>query len=108
MIAQPSGGVGRFSTAAVTSLADCQGEGRGFESRRPLHKVPGQGPLDHDDAAVGGPALTRTGSREGRGGGHLWSVPTAPVDRAFAAGDPYVVNGLTDPADAYPRSSNLG
>jgi Transposase, Mutator family len=24
--------------------APCQGEGRGFESRRPLHKVPGQGP----------------------------------------------------------------
>ena len=51
---------------------------------------------------------TRTGSREGRGGGHLWSVPAAPVDRAFAAGAPYLVNVLTDPADAYPRSSNLG
>jgi acetolactate synthase-1/2/3 large subunit len=29
------------------------------------------------------------------------------LDRAFAAGVPYVVNVLTDPADAYPRSSNL-
>ena len=30
------------------------------------------------------------------------------LDRAFAAGAPYVVNVLTDPADMYPRSSNLG
>jgi acetolactate synthase-1/2/3 large subunit len=29
------------------------------------------------------------------------------IDRAFAAGVPYLVNVLTDPADAYPRSSNL-
>ena len=29
------------------------------------------------------------------------------LDRAFAAGVPYVVNVITDPADAYPRSSNL-
>jgi acetolactate synthase I/II/III large subunit len=29
------------------------------------------------------------------------------LDRALAAGVPYVVNVLTDPADAYPRSSNL-
>jgi acetolactate synthase-1/2/3 large subunit len=28
-------------------------------------------------------------------------------ERAFAAGVPYLVNVLTDPADAYPRSSNL-
>ena len=31
----------------------------------------------------------------------------AALDRAFAAGVPYLVNVLTDPADAYPRSSNL-
>ena len=31
----------------------------------------------------------------------------AALDRAFAAGVPYLVNILTDPADAYPRSSNL-
>ena len=30
------------------------------------------------------------------------------LDRAFAAGVPYVVNVVTDPADMYPRSSNLG
>ncbi|MBI2170199.1 MAG: acetolactate synthase [Actinobacteria bacterium] len=29
------------------------------------------------------------------------------IDRAFAAGVPALVNVLTDPADAYPRSSNL-
>jgi len=29
------------------------------------------------------------------------------LDRAFAAGVPYLVNVLTDPAIAYPRSSNL-
>ena len=28
-------------------------------------------------------------------------------DRAFASGVPYLVNVLTDPEDAYPRSSNL-
>ena len=29
------------------------------------------------------------------------------LDRAFAAGVPYLVNVLTDPTDAYPRSANL-
>jgi acetolactate synthase-1/2/3 large subunit len=29
------------------------------------------------------------------------------LERAFDAGVPYLVNVLTDPADAYPRSSNL-
>jgi acetolactate synthase I/II/III large subunit len=29
------------------------------------------------------------------------------LDRAFASGVPYLVNVLTDPSDAYPRSSNL-
>jgi acetolactate synthase-1/2/3 large subunit len=29
------------------------------------------------------------------------------LDRAFEAGVPYLVNVLTDPANAYPRSSNL-
>jgi acetolactate synthase-1/2/3 large subunit len=29
------------------------------------------------------------------------------LDRALASGVPYLVNVLTDPADAYPRSSNL-
>ena len=30
------------------------------------------------------------------------------LDRAFAAGVPYLVNVLTEPSDVYPRSSNLG
>ena len=30
------------------------------------------------------------------------------LDRAFSAGVPYLVNVVTDPADVYPRSSNLG
>jgi acetolactate synthase-1/2/3 large subunit len=30
------------------------------------------------------------------------------LDRAFAGGVPYLVNVLTDPADIYPRQSNLG
>jgi acetolactate synthase-1/2/3 large subunit len=30
------------------------------------------------------------------------------LDRAFAAGVPYLVNVITDPANVYPRSSNLG
>ncbi len=29
------------------------------------------------------------------------------LDRAFASGVPYLVNVMTDPADVYPRSSNL-
>jgi acetolactate synthase-1/2/3 large subunit len=32
----------------------------------------------------------------------------AALDRAFAAGVPYLVNVMTDPADVYPRTSNLG
>ena len=31
----------------------------------------------------------------------------AALDRAFTAGVPYLVNVVTDPADVYPRSSNL-
>ncbi|HEV3227769.1 MAG TPA: acetolactate synthase [Acidimicrobiales bacterium] len=31
----------------------------------------------------------------------------AALDRGFASGVPYLVNVLTDPADQYPRSSNL-
>lgn len=30
------------------------------------------------------------------------------LDRAFASGAPYLVNVMTDPGDAYPRTSNLG
>ena len=44
------------------------------------------------------------------GAGEVVSAPGelgAALDRGFAAGVPYVVNVLTDPADQYPRSSNL-
>ncbi len=44
------------------------------------------------------------------GAGETVSKPAdlAPaLTRAFASGVPYLVNVLTDPADAYPRSSNL-
>ena len=45
------------------------------------------------------------------GAGELVQEPGelgAALDRGFASGVPYVVNVLTDPADQYPRSSNLG
>jgi acetolactate synthase-1/2/3 large subunit len=45
------------------------------------------------------------------GAGEVVSSPNdvgPALDRGFAAGAPYVVNVLTDPADQYPRSSNLG
>lgn len=45
------------------------------------------------------------------GAGEIVSEPSelgAALDRGFAAGVPYVVNVLTDPADQYPRTSNLG
>jgi acetolactate synthase-1/2/3 large subunit len=45
------------------------------------------------------------------GGGETVTHPDEvgpALDRAFASGVPYLVNVLTDPADVYPRSSNLG
>jgi acetolactate synthase I/II/III large subunit len=45
------------------------------------------------------------------GGGETVTDPAEvgpALDRAFASGVPYVVNVVTDPADVYPRSSNLG
>lgn len=44
------------------------------------------------------------------GGGELVTDPGEigpALDRAFASGVPYLVNVVTDPADVYPRSSNL-
>ena len=44
------------------------------------------------------------------GGGETVASPDEigpALDRAFASGVPYLVNVLTDPADVYPRSSNL-
>jgi acetolactate synthase-1/2/3 large subunit len=45
------------------------------------------------------------------GAGELVTSPDGigpALDRAFAAGVPYLVNVITDPDDVYPRSSNLG
>ena len=45
------------------------------------------------------------------GAGELVTDPTEigpALDRAFASGVPYLVNVLTEPADVYPRTSNLG
>jgi acetolactate synthase-1/2/3 large subunit len=45
------------------------------------------------------------------GAGEIVTSPEeigAALGRAFAAGVPYLVNVITDPADQYPRSSNLG
>jgi acetolactate synthase-1/2/3 large subunit len=45
------------------------------------------------------------------GAGELVTEPDEvgpALDRAFASGVPYLVNVVTDPADVYPRSSNLG
>ena len=56
--------------------------------------------------------LVHTGVPEALGGhGELVEAPDAigpALDRAFAHDGLSVVNVLTDPADAYPRSSNLG
>jgi acetolactate synthase I/II/III large subunit len=44
------------------------------------------------------------------GAGETVSDPAhigAALDRAFASGVPYLVNVMTDPADMYPRTSNL-
>lgn len=44
------------------------------------------------------------------GGGELVTAPDdigPALDRAFASGVPYLVNIMTDPADVYPRTSNL-
>ncbi len=44
------------------------------------------------------------------GGGETVTGPDEigpALDRAFASGVPYLVNIMTDPGDAYPRSSNL-
>ena len=45
------------------------------------------------------------------GAGEIVRDPAAigpALDRGFASGVPYLVNVVTDPADVYPRSSNLG
>ena len=45
----------------------------------------------------------------GGGGETVTSAADLPaaLTRAFSAGTPYLVNVITDPTDAYPRSANL-
>ena len=77
-----------------------------------LEKHPMQAMYGYDVAAdlQPGPALRRGGRgarRRRRDGGEGRPTSARRCDRAFDAGVPYLVNVLTDPADAYPRSSNL-
>jgi acetolactate synthase-1/2/3 large subunit len=65
----------------------------------------------YDVAADLQPGLRYDSVVEALGGaGETVSKPAdlgAALRRAFDAGVPYLVNVLTDPADQYPRSSNL-
>ncbi len=76
-----------------------------------LEKHPMQQMYGYDVAADLTPGLRYDDVVRALGGaGETVSRPAelAPaLSRAFAAGVPYLVNVLTDPADAYPRSSNL-
>jgi acetolactate synthase-1/2/3 large subunit len=76
-----------------------------------LEKHPMQALYGYDVAADLQPGLRYDQVVEALGGaGETVSKPAdiAPaLERAFDAGVPYLVNVLTDPADQYPRSSNL-
>jgi acetolactate synthase-1/2/3 large subunit len=76
-----------------------------------LEKHPMQAVYGYDVAAELRPGTRYDQVAEALGGrGELVTAPgdVGPaLDRAFAAGGLSVVNVLTDPADAYPRSSNL-
>jgi acetolactate synthase-1/2/3 large subunit len=76
-----------------------------------LEKHPMQAMYGYDVAADLQPGLRYDDVVKALGGaGELVekSADLGPaLNRAFAAGVPYLVNVLTDPADAYPRSSNL-
>jgi acetolactate synthase-1/2/3 large subunit len=76
-----------------------------------LEKHPMQAIYGYDVAADLQPGCRYDRVVEGLGGaGETVSRPTdlgPALDRAFAAGVPYLVNVLTDPGIAYPRSSNL-
>ena len=59
--------------------------------------------------AIGCQAFTKAATALG-GNGELVTDPAQigpALDRAFASGAPSIVNIVTDPADIYPRSSNL-
>ena len=76
-----------------------------------LEKHPMQAIYGYDVAAELQPGLGYDDVVKALGGaGETVSSPKdlgPALDRAFAAGVPYLVNVLTDPAIAYPRSSNL-
>jgi acetolactate synthase-1/2/3 large subunit len=76
-----------------------------------LEKHPMQAMYGYDVAADLQPGLRYDDVVKALGGaGETVEKPGeigAALERAFAAKVPYLVNVLTDPADAYPRSSNL-
>ena len=76
-----------------------------------LEKHPMQAMYGYDVAADLQPGLRYDRVVEALGGaGELVTKPGEigpALKRAFEAGVPYLVNVLTDPTDAYPRSSNL-
>ena len=76
-----------------------------------LEKHPMQAMYGYDVAADLQPGLHYDNVVRALGGaGETVEKPAGlgpALERAFNAGVPYLVNVLTDPADAYPRSSNL-
>jgi acetolactate synthase-1/2/3 large subunit len=76
-----------------------------------LEKHPMQAMYGYDVAADLQPGLRYDGVVKALGGAGETVEKSADIgpalERAFASGVPYLVNVLTDPADAYPRSSNL-
>jgi acetolactate synthase-1/2/3 large subunit len=76
-----------------------------------LEKHPMQAMYGYDVAADLQPGLrydTVVTALGGAGETVAKSADIGPaLKRAFASGVPYLVNVLTDPTDAYPRSSNL-
>src|SRR5262249_17420673 len=76
-----------------------------------LEKHPMQSMYGYDVAADLQPGLRYDKVVKALGGaGETVTDPAelgSALRRAFAAGVPYLVNVLTDPTDAYPRSSNL-
>ncbi|MBM2617460.1 acetolactate synthase [Actinoplanes sp. LDG1-06] len=76
-----------------------------------LEKHPMQAMYGYDVAADLQPGLRYDDVVKALGGAGETVEKAAEIgpalERAFAAGVPYLVNVLTDPGDAYPRSSNL-
>jgi acetolactate synthase-1/2/3 large subunit len=76
-----------------------------------LEKHPMQAMYGYDVAADLQPGLRYDDVVKALGGAGETVEKSADIgpalQRAFASGVPYLVNVLTDPADAYPRSSNL-